>query len=215
MSKNKWVLSQLEQDFAKVPNELARLGLYLTKKERRIYPYAIAVYLVFAGSAENFHPGQRYIRDALGLSKEVVRKALSFLEEWDLLKRIPTRNGQRAKYEFVPMSQWKAARTNAQVDIADQAVVQDGVDDITRRSPSYSTGHNNKKNKKKPIGGNPLLDTKGGEKSFGQKIQNHAASGSPYADLPQAQPDPTVLQPTHIAASAEDVFALVGLGKEK
>ncbi|MGK5082841.1 hypothetical protein WDW37_06015 [Bdellovibrionota bacterium FG-1] len=44
MSKNRKVITNLESDYTKVPNQLFELASHLSQAERRAYCYAIAVY---------------------------------------------------------------------------------------------------------------------------------------------------------------------------
>src|SRR5665213_3315243 len=107
MSKNRNLILKLKGRFTKIPNYLWRLGPILTKEDRRVYPLAMAVYAVFAGSAETFHPGVRYLADQLGCAKDTVQRAIEFLVQKNMLILHEGKTGERNKFEFVHPDQWK------------------------------------------------------------------------------------------------------------
>jgi len=207
MSRSKSILSNLETDYTKVPNQLTRLGPYLTKRERRIYPYAVSVYLALAGSAEWFDPGRRHLRKTLGFSKDTIKNAFTFLIEQGLLVERPHANGSRAEYQFTPVEQWKASHS------IDQAMVQDGVGDINAKA-SHAVGHNNnKKQKIKKVEGKFSSEDPKEESAFiigSEPLANTDSINPDYDDLPLVQPDSNILPPTHTVCSSDDVFAELG-----
>lgn len=204
MSKNKYLLSSLDSDFAKLPNAIGRLGPLLSKQERRIYPYATGVYLICAGSAEGFHPGVRHLKSNLGYCKDTITKAFAFLVKKGILVKLSEKG--RNVYGFVAVEDWKVSWPAGHSNSVNCPGPQDGASD--------TTGHNNKKNNKKPREKNSQQGNPGKTPSiFGSDKNDQTVNEDPYQDLPEIRPDPNIAPPTHVACSLEDIFSIVGLGK--
>lgn len=150
MAKGRSRILKLKDSFTKVPNKLRDLGPFLSKEERRIYPYAISVYLIFAGSSEGFNPGIRYLTTQLGISKDTAQKALDFLVTKNLLRHVRSQDGCRDEYEFTTPAAWQIERQwfvkgkeSAKKDSSN--LVKDTLSDTTGQLPSCRAGHNNER----------------------------------------------------------------------
>jgi hypothetical protein len=150
MAKNRNLILKSKDPFTKVPNKLRDLGPLLSKEERRIYPYMIGVYVIFAGSSEAFNPSIRYICDRLGCSRDTAQKALDCMVCKNLLRLCRSHVGLRDEYEFTPTSDWKPesrwippkkGRSQKDGSIKDE----DTPSDMAGHPLSYATGHNNER----------------------------------------------------------------------